>query len=431
MEILIILFLILCNGVLAMSEIAVVSSRRARLEHLTDQGNAGAVVALELINAPNRFLSTVQIGITLVGVLAGAFGGATLAEQLATVIDTVAPALAPYSSAIGFGIVVGMTTYLSLVIGELAPKRLALKNPEKVAALIARPMKTLSTITAPVVYVLSKSTALALRLIGVRQIEDPPVTEMEIISMIRQGTDIGVFKESEQEMVESIFRLDDQRAEGLITPRTEIIWLDVTEPASETHRKIRENVHSTYPVCQGAIDSVIGIVHADDVLAQMLSEHPLDLKAIARRPHFIPENVAASAVLDRFKSSDTDVVLVVGEYGGVEGLVTLHDMLEAIVGEIDVEEAEAVRREDGTWLLDGLLPMHRLEELFPHLNLPDEKEREYETLGGFIMTRLGHVPRTSEGLTWGQLYFEVVDMDGNRIDKVLARPATPQDNETH
>jgi putative hemolysin len=424
-EIVLIILLVLVNGLLAMSELAIISARKARLHRRAEHGDAGARAALELASAPNRFLSTVQVGITLVGILAGAFGGATLAEQLGDMLGRIPP-LASYGEAIGIGAVVLAITYLSLVLGELVPKRLALGNAERIASIVARPMRVLSAVASPVVRLLSFSTEVVLRALGAKQSDEPPVTEDEIKMMIEQGIQAHVFEEAEYDLIENIFWLGDRRIKSLMTPRYEITWLDLEDPTEKVYRELVESGHSRIPVCQGELDKVLGIARAKDVLARLLSGEPADLKAILRPPLFVPENMPVLKMLEMFKQSGTHVALVTDEYGGIEGLVTHHDVLEAIVGEIptieEPAEAKAVRREDGSWLLDGTLPISDFKDIFQIKNLPGEERGTYQTLGGFVMVRMGRIPAAGQNFEWNELRFEVVDMDGRRVDKVLVTP---------
>jgi putative hemolysin len=425
-EILIILLLIIANGIFSMSEMAVVSARKARLQELAEQGDAKAKAALDLANSPNRFLSTVQVGITLIGILTGAFGGATLADELATYIGLI-PGLGPSSHAIAFGIIVILITYLSLILGELVPKRLALNSPERVAAMIAAPMQVVATIVYPVVHLLSASTELVLRLLRVSSTSDEPlVTEEEIKVLVRQGAEAGTFEVAEQDMVERVFRLGDQQVSALMTPRLDIVWLDLNDSAEANRRKMSESRHSRFPVCQGTADNVLGVVHVTDVLTRSLSGGPIDLVSLLRQPVFIPETTRALRILELFKQSGTHIAMVVDEYGVIQGLVTLNDVMEVIIGDIPFadqpHEAEIIQREDGSWLIDGLLSIDKLKELLDIDLLPGETRGNYQTLGGFIITQLGHIPRSSDYFEWDNFRFEVVDMDGNRIDKVMVSP---------
>ena len=422
MEILIILLLVVLNGIFAMSEIAVISARKARLQQWASDGNIKAQRALELADRPDHFLSTVQIGITLIGVLAGAFSEATVAEKL-TARLSLTPWLAPYSQALGLGGVVLIITYLSLVIGELVPKRLALQNPERVACDVAAPMQILSVISFPIVSLLSASSEVVLRLLGARAGLEPPVTEEEIKVLIEQGTQAGVFQENEQDMLDGVFRLGDRNVGGLMTPRTEVVWLDAKQAWDEIRDKIIHSNYSRFPVCRGSLDNVLGVVQVKDILAHCLMGQVIDLKALLQTPLFIPENAPASKVLELFKESGKHLALVIDEYGGIEGLITINDLLEEIVGDIEMAVPQAVQREDGSWLLDGLLTIDDLKEILDIKQLPGEDKSQYQTLGGFVMMVLGHIPAASDHFEWGGLHFEVVDMDGKRVDKVLVVPA--------
>jgi len=423
-QILFIILLIIANGVFSMSEIAIVSVRKARLQQLANEGNAKAATALELATSPNRLLSTVQIGITLIGILAGVVGGATIAEELAARLGSITP-LAPYSEAVALGIVVLVITYLTLVIGELVPKRLALHNAERIACAMANPMRALSVFASPVVYFLSISTDAVLRTLGIRPGAEPPVTEEEINILIEQGMKAGTFEKAERDMVEHVFRLGDLRVGALMTPRTEIAWLDIDEPQEEIRRKIAESVHSRYPVGQGSLDNILGIVQVKDLLSLNMAGKPFDLKAILRRPLFVPESTHALKVLELFKQSGIHISLVVDEYGSIQGLITLNDILEEIVGEIpsveELTEPLAVQREDGSWLLDGMLPVSDFKDIFHIAKLPGEGI--YQTLGGLVLMQMGRIPSVGNSFEWNGLRFEVVDMDKNRVDKVLVMPA--------
>ncbi len=421
-EVLAILLLIVVNGLLSMSEIAVVSARKARLQERAEDGDDGARAALELAESPTRFLSAIQIGITLVGALAGALGGATLAEGLAQRLAGIG-SLAPYSQTISVGLVVLGIAYVSLVIGELVPKRLALNNPEAIAARIAPPMKRLSALVTPAVHLLTWSGDVVLRLLRVRPSEEPPVSEDEVEIMIEQGTMAGVFEQAERDMVKAVFRLGERRIDVLMTPRTEIEWLDRNMASEEMVRAITRSVHTRFPVADGSLDHVVGIVRARDVLAYCLADKPIDISAALEAPLFVPESAPALDALDLFKEHRVSMAMVIDEYGGIDGLVTLTDIMEAIVGEMPppggAEDARAVQREDGSWLLDGLFPVDELGDLLGIGPLPEEDEGEYQTLGGFVMAYLARVPAVADAFEHAGLRFEVVDMDGYRVDKVL------------
>lgn len=422
-ELFVLALLILGNGLFAMSEIAVVSARKTRLQQQAEEGDRRARVALELANAPNQFLATIQIGISLVGVLAGAFGGATVATKLSQALDNV-PALAPYSDAIGVGVVVLAITYLSLVIGELVPKRLGLNNAERVAAAVAPTMRGLSRLASPIVRLLDWSTGLVLRLLRVRAGEEEPVSEEEIKLMMRQGTQVGVFEPEEHEMVLQVFRLADQTINAIMTPRPEVIWLDLEDPPDETRQLIAGAGYSRFPVARGDLDHVIGLVYAQDLLARAIAGDPLNVEELVRPALFLPESVTALEAVERLRETRSDAALVIDEYGGFQGLLTTYDILEAIVGDLPAagEEngSEAVQREDGSWLLDGMLSIDELRDLLDLAELPYEGKAHYQTLSGLTMVALGRVPTAGEHFECCGWRFEVLDMDGHRVDKVLA-----------
>lgn len=424
-EVLLILVLILFNGVLAMSETAVVSSRKARLQQRAEEGDESSQAALKLAENPSDFLSTVQVGITLVGILSGAFGGVTVAKYLEDWMQNIAW-LAPYATSLSLGLVVLLITYLSLVIGELVPKQLALNNPEQVASRIAGPMRILSRLTEPLVRLLSISTRFVLRLIGVKDSDEPPVTEEEIKVMIEQGTYAGVFAQAEQDMVEAIFRLGDRRVGTLMTPRTEIYWLDLEDSPEEIRRKIIESQYSNLPVAKGNLDRVEGIVQSKDLLAQALANQPLDIPGVIKLAQYVPESLPALQVLERFRESGIHITLVIDEFGGLQGLVTIMDVLEAIVGEMPMygedQDREILRRPDGSWLLSGMLPIDEFIEVLGLKDLPDFDRGGYDTLGGFVMAYLGRIPLSGDRIELDQIVFEVMDMDGFRVDKVLVTP---------
>lgn len=427
-ELIIIVILILANGLFAMSEIAVVSSRKARLQERADKGDIRAKAALELANSPNRFLSTVQVGITLIGIFAGAFGGATLSQSLSVYLSQVpfAP-IAESAEAIALVTVVLGITYLSLIMGELVPKRLALNNPERIAASVAMPMRFLAAIAAPAVHLLTASTELVLRLLGVEpNSNEPLVTEDEIKVLIRQGTEAGMFEAAEQDMVERVFRLSDQSVGALMTPRLDIVWIDLNDTAETNRQKLITGGHTRFPVCQDSLDTVLGVVSVTDVLPRSLAQQPIDFTALLQQPLFIPESTRALKVLELFKQSGTHIAMVVDEYGVIQGIVTLNDVMEVIIGDIPFadqpQELPAIQREDGSWLVDGMIPIDRFKELFQLDELPGEKWGNYQTLGGFVITYLGRIPTAADYFQWQKLRFEVMDMDGNRVDKMLIMP---------
>jgi putative hemolysin len=428
-EILIIFVLILLNGVLAMSEIAVVSARKVRLQQRAADGNAGAQIALEIANQPSHFLSTVQIGITLVGILAGAFGGATIAEKLGAFLGrTQVPLLSEYSQAISVGVVVIVITYLSLIVGELAPKQIGLNNPEKIAATVAPTMRTISRLTSPLVRLLSFSTSVVLRLLGVRPSTDPEVTEEEIKLLIEQGTQGGIFEAEEEQMVEQVFRLADRPIVAQMTPRTEIVWLDLEDPVEAIQAMLAAARYSYYPVARGSVDNLLGVVQAKDLLAQCVVGKSLHLGEKILQPLILPESMTILETLKRFRESRTHIAFIIDEFGGIQGLTTITDILEAIAGDfpdaIDAADPEIIAREDGTYLLDGMLDIDEFKGLFHLAALPGEAENHYQTLGGFVMTFLGRIPSAGDHFEWENLRIEIVDMDGLRVDKVLVTPDT-------
>jgi putative hemolysin len=419
-QIVIILLLLLLNGVLAMAELAIVSARKARLQQRAEAGSAGARAALELANAPTHFLSTVQVGITLVGILAGAFGGATLAEELAKLLR---PVFGQSSDAVSLVLVVLAITYLSLIIGELVPKRLALSHAETLATILARPMRWLATLVGPAVRFLSFSTDLMLRLLRIRPSGEPPVTEEEIKIMLEQATEAGVVEEAEQKMVESVFRLADRRVDEIMTPRPKIVWLDLDAPMDENWRRIAASRHSHFPVYQGKEDNVVGLVSVKDLWARRVDGLPVDLQAVVRMPLLVPESMPALKVLELFRTTGTHLGIVIDEYGSVQGLVTIIDLMEALVGALpergEHDERHVVQRNDGSWLLDGTLTVDEFQHILNIAALPAEQEGEYQTLGGFVMAHLARIPRSGDYFDWQGYRFEVMDMDGNRVDKVL------------
>ncbi|MCE1253753.1 MAG: hemolysin family protein [Anaerolineae bacterium] len=421
-EIFIILALIAVNGLFSLSEMAIVSAKKSRLQQRAEDGDAGAVSALALAENPNRFLSTVQVGITLIGILSGAFGGATIAEKISASLTQV-PVLAPYSDSLSVGIVVVIITFLSIVIGELVPKRIALNNAEKIAVVVSPLMSGISFIATPLVALFSATTNLVLRLMGIQPSTEPDVTEDDLKSMLEEGTLAGVFEESEHDMVERIFRLGDRSVSMLMTPRTEIVFIDVDDSFEEIAETISTYSFSRFPVISETSDNVIGIIRARDFLLQQGYPAFGDLRSILLQPIFVPESAMSLTVLERFKSTGIEMAIVVDEYGGVLGLVTLTDVLEAIVGDVatphGVIDSEAVQREDGSWLFDGLIQVDELKEYLDVKELPDEGDRNYETLSGLIMSQLGRVPIVGDYFAWDRFKFEVVDMDGRRVDKVL------------
>lgn len=420
-EIGLLLLLIILNGVFAMSELAIASSRKTRLQQWAAEGNAGAAAALKLAEEPNQFLATVQIGITLIGIVTGFFGGSALSAPVAMQLSRI-PVLSPYSDMISIVLVVGIVTYLSLVVGELVPKRLALQNPEKLATLVAPPMTVLSHIASPIVRLLGASSEVILRVLGVRHAEDPPVTEEEIAILLQEGTAAGVFTPGEHELLEGVFDLGDRDVRDLMTPRYRVVALDLNAPMDENFRKMADSPHHIFPVYEGDLDNLVGMVPVKKLWAASVSGEPIDLRALAEPALIVPESMPALDVVKRFQQRPNTAAMVVDEYGGLQGLLSLHDLIEAItgdLGETPERTEEAVQRADGSWLLDGALPIHEVRSLLRAGPFPGEAQGDFETLGGFLMASLGRIPEVGDTYDWDNRRFEVVDMDGRRIDRVL------------
>ena len=430
MEILIILLLIVVNGIFAMSEMAVISSRKERLQQWINEGHPKARKAMDLALAPGHFLSTVQVGITLIGIMAGAFGGTTVADKLAIYLQAY-PLIAPYAPTVSLFVVVLAITYCSLIIGELVPKRLALNHPEQIATLVAGPMSILSRLASPLVHFLSLSTEGMLCLFRIKPSSGPAITPEEIKVLMDQGTRMGIFEEAEQDLVESIFRLGDRKASVLMTPRAEITWLDVGHSLEANWQRILDSGYSQFPVCKGGLENTLGIVSLKTLCLYLVKGETPDLRLSLVKPLFIHEGLTTLKVLELFRQSGNHIALVVDEYGSIQGMVTLHDVLEAIVGAMPShgeENDQAVfRREDGSWLLDGMLPVDELKEIFQIVKLPGEERDDYQTLGGFVMMHMGRIPSPADYFEWEGLRFEVMDMDGHRVDKVLVTSLPKED----
>ncbi|MBX3494432.1 MAG: HlyC/CorC family transporter [Parvibaculum sp.] len=420
-ELLVVLLLIAVNGVLAMSELAVVSSRKARLEQMARAGSAGARQALLLIDDPSRFLATVQIGITLVGVVAGAFSGATLGLRLGTWLAAF-PVLAGYGPAAGIAVVVVSITYLSLVAGELVPKRIALLNPERVAAAIAPPMRLLSLVAAPAVWILKVSIDAVLKLLGLGGARQSTVTEDEIKSLIAEGTRAGVFVPQEREMIEGVLRLADRTVRAIMTPRPELVWIDRHATVREIAKTVRGNRFSQLLVCDGTVDEAIGVVHVKDLLPAALESGTLDLERCLVPAVVVPENKEVLRLLDRFKREKVHFAVVVDEYGSTQGIVTLTDILEAIAGELpergEILEHTMQRRSDGSWLVDGAMP---IDEFAARIDA-GPIDGDFQTVAGLALWQFGHLPEPGESFDLKGYRYEVVDMDERRIDKILVTP---------
>ena len=420
----IILLLIIVNGFFAMAEIALVAARNARLRPLAEASNPGAQAALELKADPSRLLSTVQIGVTVIAILSGTFGEATLGDRLQGQLESYQGFLARYAHVISMAVVVIGISYFSLILGELVPKRFALVHPERIAAALGRIMRAIARVGAPIEWFLSASTNLVLRLMPLRSQGTAPVTDEEISFMLREGVATGHIPEAETAIVEMALRLGDRRASAVMTPRTQIESLDLDDPEEENRRKIRDSAYSRFPVVQGGSQQVIGIVQAKDLLIAALAGQPFDLRVATRPPLYLPNTVTALRVLEAFKTSGEPMALLVDEYGDLEGLVTQSDILEALVGDIP-GSAEAdqrvVRREDGTCLIDGMVGLDELRQVLGVSHLPGE-DADFHTLGGYVMARLNRVPMVADRITAAGYRFEVVKMDGRRVDRVLVSP---------
>jgi putative hemolysin len=424
LELSLVALLILLNGLFALSEIAIISSRRVRLVQMADAGSAGAQQALALASDPTRFLSSVQVGITAISVLNGAIGAAGIAGPLRDLLAR-SPAMAPYADALSFGLMVIVLTYASLILGELVPKRIALTQPEKIAALIARPMKVVARIGRPVVYVLSKSTDSIVRLLGIRKTDRVAVTMEEIKLLIEQGAVEGVLEPSEQEMMTNVLSLDERHVGDVLTPRADVVFLDVRDSAERNREKLARGPHQVLPLCDGGLPNVLGFVRASRVLEQVLEGRAVDLPALVEPPLFVPESMTLMSLLEQFKRTSLPAALVVDEYGQVDGLASLSDVISSIVGDLPTngdEEPAIVHRDDGSWLLDGALDLEMVARTLDDDSIASGDEgRHYHTLGGLVMDALRRVPRTGDVFEWGRYRFEVVDMDGNRVDRVLVK----------
>ena len=422
MEIFLLFVLILINGVFAMTEIALVTARRGRLQKMADDGHQGAAAAIKLAEEPTRFLSTIAIGITSIGILNGVVGEAVLARPLSIWMQGLGVAK-DHADLGSTALAVVAITYFSIVIGELVPKRVAQIRPEAIARYAARPMQVLGVVTRPFVKLLTLSTEILLRLMGLRDKTNNAVTEEEIHSLLEEGSDAGVIEPHEHEMARNVFRLDDRAVISLMIPRLELVVLDVDDPLEENLRKIRASEHSRFPVCAGGWDTVLGMASAKLMLDQMLRGQPVDLRANLETAVFVPETMNGTDLLASFRTSSVHTAIVVDEYGDVQGLVTLHDLLEAITGEFHTsnrDDSWAIQRDDGTWLLDGMLAIPELKDILGLRAVVEEERGRYHTLAGMLMQLLGRVPAETDHVEWEKWRFEIMDMDGQRIDKVLA-----------
>ena len=431
LEIVFIFLLLFANGLFAMAEIAVVAARKTRLKTMIEEGSSGAKLALALSNAPGKFLSTVQVGITLVGVLAGAVGGANIADKLTPFIAQV-PLLADYAGILSLILVVGVITFLSVILGELVPKRLALNNPERIASAMAKPMNSLSTMFSPLVNLLNFTSDFLMAALGVRKAKESSVSEEEVRVLIDEGLSAGIFKKAEKEMVESVFELDEQSAGDLMTPRARMIWLSLDDPDEENWRRIAGSGHSHFPVYHDTRDNVVGMISVKSLWANLSLAGRVELRALVTPPLYVPNAMPAGKLIEEFKKSGKHQALVVDEFGGLQGLVTLNDVMMAIVGNLPEREQrhepKAILRQDGTWAIDAMLDIDETKtSLGIDEDLPGEDENRYSTLGGFMLFRLGHIPHEGEKFMWSRYEFEVIDMDRQRIDKVLVTQKAPKE----
>ncbi len=420
----VLLLLLIANGFLSMAEMAVVSSRRPRLQTLAADGKPGAARALALAEDPGDFLSTVQIGITAISIFTGVYSGSRLAEPVAGLLRQFTP-LDTYAAPVALFLVVLVTTYLSLIVAELTPKRIALSQPEEIASMVAPSMDILARIARPLVFILDRSSEGLAQLLGVRPSDAPTVTDEEVRIMLQQGAQVGIFEPIEEEIITQVFRLSDRRASAIMTPRPDIDWIDVTQGAYAVRDLITASGHSRFPLAEGSLDHVVGIVFVRDLLLQWMATSEVDLRAIARPALFLPENMTALDVVEQMRSSRSHMALIINEYGGMEGLVTISDVVEAILGAVEAtgreEEPSIVQREDGSWLIDGMWSVDEFQETFGFRDLPARDELDYQTVGGMIMAILGQVPGVGSHVEFGGYRLEVVDMDGRRVDKVLVQ----------
>lgn len=427
-EIVVIFVLLLANGIFAMAEIAVVSAKKSRLRRAAEQGDVAARIALELAESPNRFLSTVQIGITLVGIFAGAFGGATLATKLAQPLSQL-PLLAPYADRVAFGVVVAVITYFSLVFGELVPKRFGLSNPEAIARRVARPMNWLSKAASPLVSFLSVSTEALLRVLGFKPEKEVIVSEEEVRVMMQEGVRAGAFNKVESHIIHSALELDQLPVREIMTPRPKVIWLNQDDPHDQVWHKIVVSNHSYFPVYQGNRDQVVGVISVKAIYANLAAGVGGKLRDLMVPPLIVPESQTVLQLVETFKQTGKHIALVTDEFGSIVGLVTLNDVMEAIVGEFPTQgeraKPEARKREDGTWLIDAMIDLPSVEAALPGFKVGKEALSEYQTLAGYVVKQLGHVPKEGETFEAQGYLFEVLDMDRHRVDKVLVLPPKP------
>ncbi len=423
-EIILLFVLIFTNGLFSMTEMAVVSSRRARLQACLADGDQRAKTVLDLLDNPNDFFSTIQIVITLIGVINGAIGAQTFSQYLVNVLVKV-PFLKGIAQPLSVLLISSLITYFSLVIGELIPKRIATNNPEKIAMTMCGPIKVLSRIFLPIVRILSLSTEAGLKLIGVKEVEEAAVSEDEIKVMIEQGKQDGVFEENEQDIVESVFRMSDQTVDALMTPRTELDWIDLEAPVEESLREIADSTYHYFPLVRGNPDNVVGVISSKALLDAYINKENIDLEKIAEPPLFVPESKPALSLLDDLKASESNFAVVLDEYGGFSGMITPYDLLNELVGDVTNigeepnDEDEVLVRDDGSWSFDGMIDIEEFKETIGVKELPDENRIGYQTLAGFILSQTGSIPSAGYSFDWNDFHFEIVDMDGLRIDRVF------------
>ncbi len=426
-EFFIIIGLVILNGIFSMAEIALISARKARLEGQANKGDTKAKYALELANHPDTFLSTVQIGITLISILLGIFSGENFQHHIKGWLENIT-ILQPYLNTISTVVTVFIITYISLVLGELVPKRIGLSNPEAIAKFVAGPMKILSTISFPFVWLLSISSNLLVRLFGIKR-NDNAVTEEEIKAIITEGTEQGTIEEAEQEIIERVFHLSDRNITSLMTHRKDIVWLDASKTVGDVKRSLQEAMHSIYPVCNGSIDKIKGFVSIKELFT---ADESVAIGSIIKQPMYVPENNTAYQVLEKFKASKIHHSFIVNEYGSIEGLITLNDILEAIVGDMsqpDEEPYEMTERADGSYLIDAQVSFYDFLKHFEKTKWLDDVDQEFDTLAGFILDQLKEIPKTGDTLYWRGFDFEIVDMDSHRIDKILVKERDPKDDD--
>ena len=433
MDLALLAFLILLNGAFAMSEMALTASRRARLAVLVEAGEAGAEAAQVLHEDPTKFLSTVQIGITSIGVLNGIVGEAAFSAPVTDWLLNLLPWLSHGAAEVSAtALVVLSITFLTIIFGELVPKRLGQMYPERVAVLVARPMNWLSTAARPFVWLLSACTEATLRLLGIRVAPSRSVTEDEIAASLEEGLDAGVIEAQEHQMVRNVFRLDDRQIGSMMIPRSEITWLNQHAPLPELLLQMTAHGHSRYPVCRDGLDDVVGLIHAHELLLPLsLGEIP-DLARLMQAPVFVPETLSGMELLEQFRATSTELVFVVDEYGAVQGVITVRDVLEAITGEFSSpspDDSWAVRRIDGNWLMDGMIPLPEFKDRLSIRALPDEERGRYNTLAGMLMLLLGRLPQVADVVEWDAWRFEVLELDGKRVDKVLVSALPTGDDE--